>query len=135
MGNCFSSNGQIERNFADTQARRPPPTTQGAPAFHTTYGHPSEPERQPPPPAFDPLTGKALAAPGYFQPATFPLGAHSLPGVQPFDMNGAPYTDPTQAGANTIKGDGQIARKAGELLIITYDIGTTACKSRSQFSP
>ncbi len=40
---------------------------------------------------------------------------------------GAP-TSSTHDGMNTIQGNGQISRNAGEVLIVGHDLGTTACE-------
>lgn len=112
MGNCLSSS-DVEKSLADQQRQRAQVGPQNAfiPAGQYSNG--------PPPVAFDPMTGMPLNnQPPIRQPAnTFHTSA--IPNGQ----SGARGEN-----ENVIKGDGEIARKTGEVLIISYDLGTTACQ-------
>jgi hypothetical protein len=85
------------------------------------------------PMAFDP--GFALPA-GAIPAGTFLPGAgamppgYAAPGAMAPDANGNP-TITNEHTLNGIHGSGSIARKAGEVVIISYDLGTTACQFSS----
>ena len=119
----------MERNFADRQRQR------AGPAANTpsAYGgqHPvdySQPYYATGPPV--PLGGPYAQAPSFNArpaPAFDPLTGEPLNGG-PTAFNALPPGALSAGETPTIHGNGQIARKAGELLIISYDLGTTACK-------
>ncbi|RSH82154.1 hypothetical protein EHS25_006087 [Saitozyma podzolica] len=134
MGNC-SSSGEVERNFAEKQRQRgavpangqpvhganaPPAQQLYSPAAAGLYAN-SAPTQQTygqQPATYNPNTGQPWSnGPGAFDPAGLPAEAiqpNTLPqGAMPPDMQ-------LQVGS--------IARKAGEVLIMSYDLGTTACQ-------
>lgn len=119
MGSCFSSRHSVDQSFADVAAET---------ADHATpfYCQPAQPvPGAPAHPGF-------VVRPQHANPATHldlmlsnvaqSLEPSEPPPIPPIRNFGRPDI------GNIINGSGQIGRKTGEVLIISYDIGTTACK-------
>lgn len=144
MGNC-SSSGEVERNFAEKQRQRgavpangqavcaaaAPPAQQmysaAAPQpAAAPYANPAPTQQTygQPPGTYDPNTGQPLSN-GPVAHGAMPPG-YAAPGAMGPDGNGNP-TITNEHTVNGIHGSGSIARKAGEVLILSYDLGTTAC--------
>ena len=145
MGNCLSS-PDPRPNFAEQQRLR---------AAAGQYGQPSHPSHIPPNqyPTNVASSGHGMMYPplgqrhpsagmaGYPHPTsqayTNPPSAFDLTPGKPLDGThpaqtpsvgpGGAITDDPTLGLSTISGD-HIGMKTGEVLIISYDLGTTACR-------
>lgn len=121
MGSCFSvkQNYPVDQSFGNVRAVS---TGQATPDYRQAA--------QPVPGA--PAHPGYVAQPQHANPATrFDLTLSNV--AQAVVPSGQPPMPPTQhLGrpdiSNIIHGSGQIGRKTGEVLIISYDIGTTACE-------
>lgn len=113
MGNCASSDA--ERSFAEQQRRRAANIVPGQPTSHGQqvdgYGRP--------------MVQIPLSSPG----PPGPPPQQRSPNAQNFPAAGpSPAPQPEPQNINTIRGDTKIGRKSGEVLVISYDLGTTGCK-------
>lgn len=159
MGNCSSQDVERDfaakqRQRAETtgmpgagqeqplSSQGPPVTAYGVPAHSTasaayampgvqpyTSGPPSDPIETTRSPGQPSTWGAASPIPGDHQQWSLPMP--SLPPKSASSTNPpfSPPAGPDSRLLETVNGDGAISKKSGEVLIVSYDVGTTACKS------
>ena len=122
MGNC-GSQPSIEHNFADLQQQYAP--YQGN-AQQEVYPYQAGQHQQPGPAQYG--GGRLYSAANGQMPYGQYGDGFDSPSAPVIPFNPVRSPPPPQEGLNSIRGDGKIGRKLGELLVISYDLGTTACE-------